>query len=239
MNEVAELPPPISYPLIEHDGHYIVDTGTHRWLLDTGSPVSVGTGNIRLGTTGVRLRDNFMGLTIEWLQEMVGTHFDALVGMDALRCKRFMIDVANEQVHFGIWRHQITGLQHNFYTEMGLPVLDIKMDGDYCPMVFDTGAKISYLPEHMLEYQEQLEDIDDFYPGLGRFKAEVYETELDLGEGDCVTEAAVLPEQLSTLLDLLGVLGILGNNTWNYGNVYCSGFEKKIIFEAQLKKALA
>jgi hypothetical protein len=238
MDEVTEIPPPYSYPLIEHDGHYIVDTGTHRCLLDTGSPVSIGSGSIHLGGTSVYMQDSFMGVTMEWLQEMVGTRFDALVGMNTLGRKRFMIDVHNEQVHFGIWSHQLTGLQHSFYTEMGIPLLDLKMDGLDCPMIFDTGAKISYLLEHIIAYEEPLEEIEDFYPGLGRFKTEVFETHLDLGDGDTFTEAAELPEDLGSLVELIGAAGILGNNTWNYGNVFLGGFERKIIFEAQFKAAL-
>jgi hypothetical protein len=238
MNDFAEFRMPRSYPYTEHDGHFIVDTGEQRWLLDTGSPVSVGSARIKLGGASSQPLQNFMGVTIDWLQEMVGTEFDALVGMDVLRHKSFMIDAELGQVHFGLRAAQVNGLKHTFYTTMGIPTVELSIAAEYCALFFDTGAKITYLAKNYLDtLDDPLREIQDFYPGLGQFTAQVYETHVNFGDDETFIEAALLPEQLDALLDVATVEGILGNDSWNYGSVYCSGPEQKIIFEAELTKS--
>ncbi|MDP6151342.1 MAG: hypothetical protein QGH46_08945 [Gammaproteobacteria bacterium] len=62
---------PLAFPYSLHDDHFIVEAGAQRWLLDTGSPITVGNGSLQLGSLTHEASDNYLGVTIDSLQEMV------------------------------------------------------------------------------------------------------------------------------------------------------------------------
>ena len=78
-------------------------------------------------------------------------------------------------------------------------------------MFFDTGAKISYIQDDIIETYPKSGIIDDFYPGFGTFQTQSYRVELDILDTQHTLQCGMLPDILGMTLKIGGTDGILGN----------------------------
>jgi len=62
-----------------------------------------------------------------------------------------------------------------------LTMMELKVDGDVIPLLFDTGAKISYIDPDYVDGMTPLAERENFYPTLGRFTTPVYELSVLVG----------------------------------------------------------
>jgi hypothetical protein len=224
-----------SYPYTIHDGHFIIETGEQRWLLDTGSPVSVGDVPIKMGAEEFTPSSSFMGVTINALQEMVGTQFDALVGMDLLKTNSFYLNKgnkSNQNIRFDADPINFSGTTVGMQLTMGIPSLPTKIGAEDTTLFFDTGAKLTYLPARLLEGLEQAGECADFYPGIGKFTTLLYKVKIDFGAGEREVDVGILPELLETMFAVANVEGVLGNSAWEKESVCCSFAYDEIVFNA-------
>jgi hypothetical protein len=92
---------------------------------------------------------------------------------------------------------------------MGIPVVDLEINGAPRKFFVDTGASVSYIKEELVAGKESLGEKEDFYPIFGTFKTESYEITASLGGMEFNSEMCILPEKLKALL-MNGIDGILG-----------------------------
>jgi hypothetical protein len=102
---------------------------------------------------------------------------------------------------------------------MGIPIIEVNLRDHpkALRMFLDTGAKISYLPETVLEAFPQIGEVEDFYPGYGQFKSVTHRIALSISTLDYVMTAGSLPTLLNMSLMIAGVDGILGNEIFRFG----------------------
>jgi len=213
----------LSISYTEEDGHFIAGHEGSRWLLDTGSPISVGNGQINLNGTAHQLTPDFMGVDIDSLRELAGISFDALLGMDVMGSGDLFINQNDKQITFGTGRTDnlnSSGTTLPFETAMGIPMVTLNIGGKDQKLFFDTGAKVTYLPADAFNGYHPIRTVDDFYPGIGPFCSPVYELPADIGGNFSVIEVAELPDALHMLLSVSGASGILGNSAWSGRSLY-------------------
>jgi hypothetical protein len=203
--------PLFEYPMRMHDGHILVDSGGMTLLMDTGAPFSVGSMEFDFAGRVATPRPSFEGTTVEDLSENIGKPLDALVGMDVMADFDLCFDAPNGKLVVTSEEMEMerNALPISFVREV--PVVQGSLPGErHVSLVFDTGAKLSYIGRELLAGTQSYRGAEDFYPGYGPFETAVYRVPLGLGGVEYDLDFAVLPAALErTLLPGLanGILG--------------------------------
>jgi hypothetical protein len=199
------------HPMKLHDGHVLVDSAGMTVLMDTGSPFSVGASEFPFGGSMVTPRSSFGGVTIESLSREVGASIDALVGMDVIADIDLRLDVPNSRIEITRDEMKLSNNAPHLRFVCGIPILKADLAGNrQVSLVFDTGAKLSYLRHDFLAGAEPYRKGVDFYPGHGRFVTSVYRVTLGLAGAAHEVDFGILPDRLErTLLSGLadGIVG--------------------------------
>lgn len=200
-------------PLHFRNGHLFLDLDGALWLLDTGAPTSFGS-DPSLAMAGERfeMASGFMGMTPATLSEAVGLDCRGLLGTDVLGRFDFVLDVSAGTAEVATSEPACAGTALPLDDFMGIPVVTAQVRGADCPLIFDTGAQISYLQDDALrESFPAAGSVSDFYPGFGAFETDTHQVELSLGGIGFALRCGVLPGMLGMTLALAGVAGIVGN----------------------------
>ena len=205
------------YELTIHNNHLLFSSGGKICLLDTGSPVSIGNiPNINLAGNSYPLQMEQWGLTIEQLSSMVEAEFDILIGGDILRNFIFTIDYNNKKLMIetefiknatDILRIELIG---------GVPAIPATAGQEKLTLFWDTGAKISYLPQTVKRTEIETEVIVDFYPGFGTFQTELGKAPIKIQNREYLITTGVLPESIQQVVSSMGADGILGNDILSF-----------------------
>ena len=79
-------------------------------------------------------------------------------------------------------------------------------------MIFDTGAKISYINPELTQNMEPICELDDFSPLINaRFRTPIYQFNADACGKQFNAAFGNLPVQLDGILEQLGVDGFIGH----------------------------
>jgi len=216
---------------------FIVDGD--RWLVDTGSPISIGnTGSIVIAGERLALTSEAFSMNTEDLSRNVGVDIAGLLGMDFLGRLYFRIDPAHGTVgisadgsewnrslahgafHWATGGKEIEGntsrwSAHSVDVDLtiGIPTFSATVGRETTVLIFDTGAPLSYWqsPRRVLFPEEP--DYDDFHPTLGRFTTTVHRVPVQIGQWEKDIELGRLPEPLGSRIEWSGASGILGLDT--------------------------
>ena len=205
----------MKYLLKASDGHRIVSIGENDFLVDTGSPTSFArAGTLRFGGRVANVPQSAMGMMDSaQLSAFVGATVDGLIGMDVL--SRHLIVFNGGELFVDecpIPESEFTRLEREDF--MGIPVVALRVAGRIVNVFVDTGAKISYLSNEMLKTFPIEETLQDFYPGLGRFRVEISTLPVELADFSFTVRFGRLPAILQRTLVTGGVHGILGQDLW-------------------------
>ena len=216
------------------DGHIIVQINNLKYLIDTGSPVSFGNGGpISINGSKFEIPCTFFGLTIEKINQLSGLSVHGLIGMSIL--KQFDLYFTNTETMF-------TSLSSMSYSKEALifpiietiantPAIYMKIGDENHLMYFDTGAKLSYLHEALLQRHISFGEVNDFHPSIGNYTVPVYKVRVNIGEKQEDLVFGRLPSSLSYCLDIPKVKGILGTEPLKNYSIILSNSTKKLIFE--------
>jgi hypothetical protein len=223
-------------PIRLYDGHILFAVEDKTCLLDTGSHISIGnSADIHLFGRAFPLSDGLLNLNTASLSEYIGTLIDVLIGGDVLKDYRFTVDLHKNQITF---TDEESADVNADYLELDLlshvPIVLIEIGGEELRVVWDTGAKITYLPERLAAEGQIDGTIDDFYPGFTRFTTQFYRTPVSIGRHQVLSRCGTLPAGLTLMLDAFHIGGIVGNDllgdlqpTFDYtaGRVYVKRHE--------------
>jgi hypothetical protein len=174
-----------TFPVRIHGGHVLAEIGGKTCLIDTGSPVTVGNRS-PFTMLGMRFEvaPKYGPVTIEQIAESVGTGLDYLIGLDVLQ--EFPWDIDLEEGRITIYEAGLPPEITSGWYEMkcgsflGGPMLEFVLNGKRLQGFLDTGAPTQYAPsDAYLGPPTGL--VDDFFPGIGGFKATHYEVTFEVG----------------------------------------------------------
>ena len=208
------------YRLMMVNGHLIARIEYLSVLIDSGLPISVGREKEWYFFNEVHtLSQEYMGVTLDYVSKMVGAPVDIMLGTDILKKHHVTFMVQNRIIAFSeqlIFNPEINVPMTNF---MGVPIVEVNLGGQTCPMYVDTGAKLSYIDESLAKKFTLIGKEMDFYPGVGEFETPVYQVALQLGGEDISLRCGVLPKILEMTLGVTGKKGIIGSELFEKGQV--------------------
>jgi hypothetical protein len=206
----------VTYPLERHvKGHLVFDVQGHKVVLDTGSPVSIGTRVIRFMGRSTMFKADYLGVNTEYLSRVIGMHIHFLLGMDVLHNLSFQIDSRKGEVNFSYGARGGGKTQFPLGNVLNVPTAIMNVAGNPRKIIIDTSAKLSYLRKSVLAGLEKVDTEKDFYPGIGDFETDVFLVPLEIGGKITTLRCGVLPPVLEMTLLSTQTDGILGTELYD------------------------
>ncbi len=210
------------YSLEEIDNHIIAVIGGKRALIDTGSPISIGDSpEIVILGQSYSLEKKLLDLDVKQIGELAKIDINVLLGMDILSKFIFYISPGLRGMICSEFFINFTDKMQDVPVAYSgtIPVLDVTVEGVNLKMLFDTGAKLSYLNRGFFSDGKVLGVKEDFYPGVGEFSTAVYNIPLEIRGNKLDFVCGDPPEWLQKNLYSLKCNGILGADILRYFNI--------------------
>lgn len=193
-------------------GHLFLSSKEGLWLLDTGAPNSFGDlGSIEICNKGYEFGSSYMGLDSKTLSEHLGCKALGIIGADILNLFDIVFDIPNNLVEFGNGKSDEHGACLALDEFMGIPIIEVEINGQSERMFFDTGAQISYWQSDALGVFPKKEIMNDFFPGVGTFEVQTHKVNCNLAGIENSILFGSLPGILGMTLMMADVTGIIGN----------------------------
>ena len=129
--------------LVLIEGHFYVRLDGSDWLLDTGAPSSFGiTQSIVINNKEFGLQRDYLGLDAKQLSMLTKHKIFGLIGVDILNQFYVVIDYENRQIAFSNKDIAMSGSALEMREFMGIPIVNVGIDGADKNLFFDTGAQI-------------------------------------------------------------------------------------------------
>ena len=171
------------YQLEMVNGHLVTQIEGKSVLIDSGVPISIGKNPTFHFLNEVHtLSQEYMGVTLKYLEKMVGSSIDILMGADILKRYCLTIDLQGERITFGEQPAFKSASRVPMTTFMGTPIVRLSVDSQDLEMFVDTGAKLSYVNKTIAANYSPVGKEKDFYPGMGEFETQVFEIPFTLGK---------------------------------------------------------
>jgi hypothetical protein len=198
------------YKVQLNNGHLIIDDH-QRILIDTGSPTSFhDTGQIDLCGDSYSVPQSIMNVTSEYLTTEVGCNVHGILGMDIISKHPILFDLRNNLI-FVDDDAQYGSYLPSFKLPYNLICIEIKVNGKSVRLIADTGAKISYIDESIVEGLNPVDTKQDFSPLFGHFSTDIYECDIQfMANRPVILKFGVPPFLLSSFMSTMNVQGILG-----------------------------
>ena len=186
-------------------------------ILDTGSPVSLGAGSVLdLDGISIQTHTSILGHTWQSVKETIPFSATALVGTDQVGDRSICVDIQKQSVTRG------EPLNSGSPLEMisGVPVIPAMLNGKSGRFFFDTGASICYVAnENFLDGCRFIDHYEDFHPILGKFTTKLFSASLNMNENIANVDTGILPSALLSMMNALGIDGIIGTNSILSGEI--------------------
>ncbi len=200
------------YPLIFKKGHFFIETGGQKWLIDPGAPSSFGQqSQIKFVNKEFLISENYMGLSADLLSSYINVECNGLLGVDVLNKYDMIFDLDNNKLKVSNNELLIDGDRLPLSEFMGIPIVSVNIGDQTYKMFFDTGAKIAYLQDSAITTFQKLDNISDFYPGFGQLETETYGVKFKIGSKNYDLQCGSLPELLGMTLMMADAQGIMSN----------------------------
>jgi Ca-activated chloride channel family protein len=199
-----------NYPVAVIDGK--------RILLDTGSPFSIGNG-ATLDILGQRFTPgSALGMTTDKLSMWMKTEIDALLGCDILSQFVVSIDWWQSTLTFAARGTSFAGTELSAELLMGTPVLEFGSPNGRTRGIFDTGAKLCYVPWNATTNKTPINHTHDFLPGFGTFESDVYELQFEFARHSFLANCGILPDSAAKMLHgMTGIEWVIGTDLLRQG----------------------
>ena len=203
------------YMLKMVNGHLIASIEGRSVLIDTGVPISISNEMEWHFLHEVRsLSQDYMGVTMDYLNTMVGARIDVLMGMDILKNYHITLNLKAHRINFSSRKLVNSNVAIPMTLFMGVPSAFFTIMGNDYQMFVDTGAKLSYVDQKVASKYTPVGREKDFYPSLGEFEPDVYEIPFRFGDSDFKLRCGVLPTLLEKTMLLTGNAGIIGTELY-------------------------
>ena len=138
-----------------------------------------------------------MGVTTEQLSQWMKTHIDALLGSDVLSKFVVVVDWWRGTVVFSPQGSDLPGEDLPVERLMGTPVFKLHTANGETKALFDTGAKLCYMPRSAAAGIVPSNHVQDFHVMTGAFETDVYEVNVEIAGHPFIANCGVLPKSLA------------------------------------------
>ncbi|HOE62417.1 MAG TPA: hypothetical protein PKW18_05995 [Candidatus Sumerlaeota bacterium] len=193
------------------NNHIIADIDGSSLLIDTGSPSSFAESHqIVMDGNRFAVSEKMLNVSAEFLTANIGAPINGLVGIDILNQFDILIDPTNQRLLISKEEIPLKGQILELDNIMGIPLIEGVIDGCTARLIFDTGAKLSYLNPKWTSDLPIIGTEDDFYPAYGSYTSNIYEIPIMLGNERIMPKVGNLPALLQMTLGIMDMDGILG-----------------------------
>ena len=235
----------MQYPIDLFDNHVIVVDNNKKFLIDTGSPISISNENeIEIFGMTYGSTERYLGANIDEISNLVGCHLDALIGNNVLKNFIFQIDFKNQL--FFVWdslpRETINIDEYIDAEFTGMPTIQILINQKPIRSFIDTGAKISYLNKQYVQRFDPLDKKEDFLPGFGKFETPIYNIPMTFYGKEIPFKFGILPHRLEEGMLAGSVQAILGADIFSHFTLIFHHANNKIYIKdlwSELKKLVS
>ena len=188
------------YKIEIFDNHIILIDKNKRFLIDTGSPISISNEtSMEIFNNHYSMESTYHGANINEISNFVGCNLDALVGNNILKNHIFQIDFSNEI--FSIWDSLPEEIKDSEdYIEadfQGIPTILVLTNKDnWIRSWIDTGAKISYINKKYVQHLNPEDKQQDFFPSYGEFEVPIFSIPIVFNGSEIPFKFGVLPDAL-------------------------------------------
>jgi hypothetical protein len=241
MGEIPRRPhntPMHTYPYENFRGHIIVKVNGAPWLVDTGSPFSVGYAPVVIAGREFEVQEDYLDVCPAWLTEHIGTSVDGLIGADILSRYTVCFHRAERRLEFSS-RAPGGDIVLPLKAFMDVPILPVEINGRVLRAFFDTGAPLSYLLPEQLDGLAPEGQREDFYPLLGHFLTDLYTLSVGIGGEERQLRFGELPTELHSMLDAGQVQAIIGTELLDHFCLCFSVTDRVMMLNPPPKRAIA
>lgn len=210
----------MEYHLLFRSQHMLIENESRALLVDTGSPQSIHKdGEITIDGTIFHVDKQLMTVDPAYLSKKVGEEISGLIGMDILS-------------NYEVWFDHKTGMMlltdDDAFSNwpkggslMGVPTLEMDVEGRKATMILDSGAQYSYISGRYIASQlKPIATVTDFAPilGLDSFNVPLFELGISVSKSNPQLQDTYklafgeMPSQLSMVLERFNIDGIVGVN---------------------------
>ncbi len=205
-----------TFNLTIFDGHPIIHNNNNVILIDTGAPSTIHiTDSLTFLANTYSTTTDYMGMSIAAISEQLGMNITSLMGIDILSEYHLLIDYQNNNIGFSKNKIDLHGKEISITSIIGVPIIELVIDGKKLKFFLDTGAKLSYLSNTITNNYKSIGTEKDFYPGVGEFETNCYKITTTIGENSFKVKYGNLPQLLQMTLMLGGTDGIMGYDFFN------------------------
>ncbi len=224
-----------TFKLTLFKGHPIITENENSILIDTGSPSTIHTTNqLTFISDNYNAYTNYVGLTADKLSDMVGMNITTLLGADILSKYKILLDYKNLEVIFSKNEIECEGQTISITSFLGIPIIELELEGRKIKCFLDTGARLSYLTNGLTSGHQSIGTDEDFYPGAGNFTTECYTIDTTFGNETFTVKYGNLPTLWEMTLRLSGTNGIIGFDFFNTFKILLDLGNNKIRFVKQM-----
>ena len=207
-----------SYPIGLRKGHLVISIHDRIWVFDTGSPLSFGESELRLGTRRHPLPGTIPGaggklIGVGDLSRMLECEVAGLIGNDVINLydHELDLDAGKLELHEEGTLADV-GRKIPVKFQRGCPTLKCRWKKHEFHAVFDTGAPHSHLASDLCADMPAIGSARDSHPLIGEFEAElVHPSPAIKASGVIVSERWLrMPTAVENMLKLVGWKGIVG-----------------------------
>lgn len=215
------------------DGHIIVQMNNFNYIVDTGSPFTFGRGNlVNINRRNFTVSSvGFGGFTADSISELSGLEVDGLIGMDILihfdiKFTRNRITFSDKPITYADTAIELPIIE----MLTGIPIINLNIGQENRRIIFDTGAKLSYLSEDLL-VGTPFGEMEDFYPTIGTYKTNVYKIDVTIDKQVETLTFGLLPASIRILLDMCRAKGVIGTELLNKYSIILSNSRKVLVLQ--------
>lgn len=174
-------------------GHIIADFDGKLMLVDTGAAKT--------------FYDEYEGVRINDLSQMVGQPLDGVLGMDSFEGR--VLSITRDTIHLNGAPPDDKGVPLNYIA--GVPCVDIKINEVPCSAVIKTGASISYISESLILRDKYTRSVNDSHPYYGSFRVKMFVNYFSISNKNYFADAGELPGKFA-LHSSAGIDAIIGTD---------------------------
>jgi hypothetical protein len=203
------------FPFFRAAGHLFARIDGDDWLVDTGSPLSLGScERLHVGGIGFPISPSGPGWPGPDLSALVGHPCAGVIGAQILNAFYVVFDEVAGVLRFCDSMPALDGEWVAISLVTGVPVVQATVGGIARRMFIGTGARLSYFQHHSLADHPSAGTQRDFLPGAGVFEIATHRVPVAIGPLQADILCGTLPGIVGAMLAVSGTAGIIGNEVF-------------------------